>query len=533
MLTTTTSHGGATIDAPPPIDLRLGEPEEDDILSPADLDRAERRRGPRLAPSVADGIALRHDAWSSTDSAALGVTFRRAARTVGPFVAVDAVMLSFSALIAHGLMLALLPGAAVYVGSAAPVAMLPLLMTYWLTGLYSEIWVHPVVELRQLAHATTIGMFAGAMVGLLIWPFPIWCLVAWAMAVVLVPLGRVSIRRWLGNAKWWGFPTLVIATGENVEAVSTALAKAKFSGLRPVLLTDPEGRCRTAAMPVVNDHATLESLLRARTIRHAVVSLPEFSNAQLLKMLDRYGDVIPHVLVWSDASTLPALWGASRSSGRLSGLEVRNALLLATLQVIKRGLDVIIASVALAMALPLMLGIALVSKVAGDGGPLLYGHTRIGRHGRPFKAWKFRTMRTNGDEILRRHFAENPTARFEWERDQKLVNDPRVTRVGALLRKTSLDELPQIWNVLRGDMSLVGPRPIVQAEVYRYGDLFRLYTAVKPGITGLWQVSGRTGIGYEDRVRLDEFYIRHWSPWLDVYILAKTVVALIKRDGAC
>jgi lipopolysaccharide/colanic/teichoic acid biosynthesis glycosyltransferase len=141
-------------------------------------------------------------------------------------------------------------------------------------------------------------------------------------------------------------------------------------------------------------------------------------------------------------------------------------------------------------------------------------------------------MHPNGDAVLRKHLAENAEARREWDRDHKLRRDPRVTSVGRLLRMTSFDELPQIWNVLRGDMSLVGPRPIVQDEIVRYGAIYRLYTTVKPGITGLWQVSGRNDIGYEDRVLLDQFYIRHWSPWLDVYILAKTIVALIGRSGA-
>jgi lipopolysaccharide/colanic/teichoic acid biosynthesis glycosyltransferase len=141
-------------------------------------------------------------------------------------------------------------------------------------------------------------------------------------------------------------------------------------------------------------------------------------------------------------------------------------------------------------------------------------------------------MRADGEAVLRDHLARDPAARAEWERDRKLRRDPRVTRLGRVLRASSIDELPQLWNVLRGDMSLVGPRPIVEDEVPYYGRVFRLYTSAKPGITGLWQVSGRNDIGYAERVQLDAFYIRHWSPWLDVYILAKTVVALLRRRGA-
>jgi lipopolysaccharide/colanic/teichoic acid biosynthesis glycosyltransferase len=134
--------------------------------------------------------------------------------------------------------------------------------------------------------------------------------------------------------------------------------------------------------------------------------------------------------------------------------------------------------------------------------------------------------------VLREHLARDPAARREWERDLKLRDDPRVTRVGRWLRRLSLDELPQLWNVLRGDMSVVGPRPIVEKEVGLYGGTFRLLALVRPGITGLWQVSGRNDLDYEERVTLDRFYVRHWSPCLDVYILARTVVALLSRRGA-
>src|SRR5439155_12863191 len=142
---------------------------------------------------------------------------------------------------------------------------------------------------------------------------------------------------------------------------------------------------------------------------------------------------------------------------------------------------------------PLLAVIVLMIKWTSPG-PIFFGHKRIGRRGRMFKAWKFRTMYKNGDEILKKHLSAHPGAREEWERDQKLRNDPRVTWFGSLLRKTSLDELPQVWNVLSGSMSFVGPRPIVKDEIRRYGDALKLYTTVKPGMTGLWQVSGRSGL---------------------------------------
>jgi Undecaprenyl-phosphate galactose phosphotransferase WbaP len=296
-------------------------------------------------------------------------------------------------------------------------------------------------------------------------------------------------------------------------------------------MTDPQHDCRCSILPVVNDPATLELMVRRNQIRHAVISLPEVPAARLGEFLDRYGALIPHLLVLSDCSTLPTLWGASRNSGRLSGVEVRNALLLETLQAGKRMLDVVISAAVLLLGLPLLGVLALLVKLSGPG-PVLYAHTRMGRGGQPFKVWKIRTMYSDGDGILRQHLMRHSEARAEWERDQKLRDDPRVTTIGWVLRKLSLDELPQLWNVLRGDMSLIGPRPIVQDEVRRYGNGIALYAKVKPGITGLWQVSGRNGTTYQDRVELDLFYVRHWSPWLDAYILAKTVVALLSRNGA-
>jgi Undecaprenyl-phosphate galactose phosphotransferase WbaP len=485
------------------------------------------------AATEADGLICGWDAEdrSTLSAASIGVQCRRALRMRAPFLIADVLALVLAALIAQGAMWLIYPPAAACLGLAAPLALLPLIIAYGLSALYSEIWVHPVIEFRQLTHVSTVGLVAAAVGGTLAWPFPLWCVAAWMGTVVFVPLLRTLARYFCVNRRWWGYPTLVIGSGNGASDVARMLLEAPRSGLIPVMMTDPDDRCRASALPVINDPATLESLLRNRGISHAVVSLPHFSSARLGEVLDRYSGLVPHLMVMSDAATLPTLWGASRCIGRLSGIEVRNGLLLATLQGVKRAFDLAVAIAALCVSLPLLLAIMPVMKLTSRG-PIFFGHTRIGRHGRRFKAWKFRTMHPNGDAILREYLQRVVAAQEEWARDRKLRKDPRVTRFGALLRKLSLDELPQIWNVLRGDMSIVGPRPIVESEVKLYGDVFRQYTSVKPGITGLWQVSGRTNLSYDDRVLLDQFYIRHWSPWLDVYILAKTVVSLLKRDGA-
>ena len=181
--------------------------------------------------------------------------------------------------------------------------------------------------------------------------------------------------------------------------------------------------------------------------------------------------------------------------------------------------------------MPIALLIAVAIKHTSPG-PVLFAHTRVGYRGRLFRVWKFRTMFRDAESVLEEHFEENPEHALEWERTQKLKNDPRITPIGRLLRRTSLDELPQLWNILRGDMSMVGPRPIVKEEAAKYGQAFVLYSQVKPGLTGLWQVSGRNDTSYRRRIELDSEYIRTWTPQSDIRIVLRTFGAVIKGKGA-
>lgn len=180
--------------------------------------------------------------------------------------------------------------------------------------------------------------------------------------------------------------------------------------------------------------------------------------------------------------------------------------------------------------LPLMVMIALAIR-AHDGGPVFFRHRRVGHHGKAFYCLKFRTMSVDAEARLREVLANDPAARAEWARDFKLRDDPRVTPIGRFLRRSSLDELPQIFNLMRGEMNLVGPRPIVEAEVARYGWRYRHYCAVKPGITGLWQVSGRNDVSYRTRVAMDSLYARRRSTMLDIWLLAATLPAVLSKRG--
>lgn len=200
-------------------------------------------------------------------------------------------------------------------------------------------------------------------------------------------------------------------------------------------------------------------------------------------------------------------------------------------RVVKRVMDISITILLLPVISALLLLIGLLVGLT-SGWPLFYRQTRIGQHGREFRIWKFRTMKVHGDEVLADHLSVSPTARREWQHTHKLRDDPRITLLGRFLRKSSLDELPQIFNVLAGEMSLVGPRPIVNAEAERYAERFTYYMAALPGITGLWQVSGRCDVSYVARVKMDEEYVRNWTLAQDLRIMAKTPKAVFRRDGA-
>ena len=197
--------------------------------------------------------------------------------------------------------------------------------------------------------------------------------------------------------------------------------------------------------------------------------------------------------------------------------------------IFKRLFDIFLSVLLLPILLPIIAILYVV--VRSDGGPGFFGHSRVGRNGRMFKCWKVRTMVVDAQERLDALLASDAQARAEWDRDRKLRNDPRVTRVGNFLRKSSLDELPQIFNVLKGEMSLVGPRPITEAELERYGSQQAVYLAMRPGVTGLWQVSGRNEVTYNERVSMDSTYYNSVSLGTDLRILAKTADAVLSKTG--
>ncbi len=411
------------------------------------------------------------------------------------------------------------------------------LVAYVLSGLYPSVGITPPDELRRLSYATTlIFLILGVMTFLfqlgLAYSRAIF-LMAWALALILVPLGRAIVRALFSSRPWWGCPVVVLGAGETGRMIVRTLHRNPGLGLHPVAVLDDDPQKQgiyLEQVPVVGGNELAPKFAEAG-VRYAILAMPGVPPRRLVQLVEQHAKSFSRLIVIPDLFGFASLWVSAKDFGGVLGLELRQRLLLPTSRFIKRILDLGVTLVGGILATPLLVLIAVLVKLDSPG-PVLYCHTRIGYRGKSFKVCKFRSMVQNADQVLREYLKRDPELRQEWERDHKLRSDPRITRMGQFLRKTSLDELPQLWNVLRGEMSLVGPRPIVREEISKYGDKFALYAQVKPGLTGLWQVSGRSDTTYEERVELDAYYVRNWSIWLDIYILARTIWVVLFGKGA-
>lgn len=410
-------------------------------------------------------------------------------------------------------------------------------LVYLLSGLYPAVGLCPPEELKRLSLTTTWGYLAVGGFAFVLHlgstlSRPV-LIGAWILSLILVPLIRALAREMWAARGWWGHSALILGAGRTGALVIDALRRFPGLGLNPVCVLDddPSKWGELDGVPVGGDLELAPEFSRKLGIRYAIVAMPGVECKQLSRIIARQACHFPHLIVIPDLFGFSTMWILGRDLGGILSLEMRQRLLMPIPRMVKRLMDTSLGFIASVLLLPLILLLALLIRLESPGAPF-YGHTRIGRGGRRFRAWKLRTMVQNADQVLEQHLEQHPELRQEWEELQKLRDDPRITRVGRWLRKTSLDELPQLWNVLVGEMSLVGPRPIVENEIARYGDLFDTYLQVRPGLTGLWQVSGRNDTTYEERVRLDAYYVRNWSPWLDIYILARTVLVVFGRKGA-
>lgn len=330
-------------------------------------------------------------------------------------------------------------------------------------------------------------------------------------------------------------PVLVVGAGKTADAAIEEGKNNVFINYRVAgFLEDfTPSSCYADTYPILGGFADMEKVVAETGIQDIIITAPGLPQNQLNHLLYRAQTLVPYV------SVVPNLVGVPMSNAELESffdthimlLNIKNNLAFRPNQIIKRIFDIVCTVCGGILISPILLTIFIWVKLDSPG-PAFFKHRRVGKDGKEFNCYKFRSMVVDSKERLEKLLATDPKAREEWERDFKLKNDPRITKSGAFLRKTSLDELPQLLNVLKGEMSLVGPRPIVQKEVPKYGQYIKEYYMVLPGITGLWQASGRSDIDYPERVAMDRWYVHNWSVWLDIILIWRTFFAVIHSRGA-
>jgi Undecaprenyl-phosphate galactose phosphotransferase WbaP len=412
--------------------------------------------------------------------------------------------------------------------------LLPLfLVLYAFVDLYPGVSVNPIDEIRSISLANAFAFLFIAIILTLHRPAVIpqlTCLSFSISASVVILVMRSLVRTLCSQFRWWGYPVVLFGGGAAARSLLHKLESQPCLGLRLVaVVADQSAEREIDGIPVYNS----EYLGRIAScgVRHAIIAAPELSQSEFARFVERCGDSFPRLILIPNMDSIWKVGSYTRELTGVLGLHVQNNLLDGRSRIAKRAIDLASATILLLLALPL-LAIISVAVIVDSGCPVFYFDERLGYRGKTFRMWKFRTMVKNSEEVLEHAMANNPHLQKEWAENHKLRKDPRVTKVGRILRKTSLDEVPQLWNVIKGEMSLVGPRPIVRAEVAKYRETYALYSKTTPGLTGLWQVSGRNHTTYAERVAYDTFYVRNWSVWLDVYLLAQTARVVLTGDGA-
>lgn len=529
----------------------------------------------RLSRAKGKGRSLAVRARETPSLIGLAV-YNRPRLTQAVMLASDLVALSTAVSLAWVLVAQDAPGRLQRFGLAAVVPLC--LLAFASTQLYATPPPSPPEEIRRSTLAITF-VSAGLWLAVVLVkgsnsvPHPAWLLMLF-MGVLLVPIGRALMRHKFAARKWWGQPVVVFGAGRVGRAVVSTLQRRPQLGLKPVAVLDddpsrqgtlratwgdddirvervpessneppkstPETPSTRVAwenfseveeVPVLGGLELAPVLAQRLNIRFAVVAMPEMDSSALLGVIERYAESYTSVVTIPDLFDLAFFGAATRDLGGVLGIEVRRQLLLTGPRVAKRAMDIVITTLGLALISPVLLLLALLIKLDSRGS-VFYRQKRLGQDGVRFSALKFRTMHGDGEKRLAELLERDARLRSEYETFHKLSDDPRVTRIGRFLRKYSLDELPQLLNVLIGDMSLVGPRPYLEREIPEMDQKEAIILRVKPGITGIWQVTERNASSFETRLHMDVEYVRSWSPWLDIYVLAKTVPVVVGGTGS-
>lgn len=420
-----------------------------------------------------------------------------------------------------------------------------------LANLYPALGTSPAVEFRQLVQsaATALCIFTG--IGIVESPVNWTYFVAAScttllLAVPALPAARFTARCVASRCSWWGAPVLIYAPSDIAAELFRRLTFMRDRGLKPagVLLSSEDywthgRRLEALGIPACDVRNSLQFALQSKATWVLIGNggsggEEPWNNSP---EVDAELNTIPNRVLLSSGGFDCGMWDTTHTIGPVCGLWLSNSRHSRAQSFLKRSIDITVTLAALLLASPILLGIVIAIRLSSPG-PLFYSQKRIGLGGKTFPAWKFRSMVPDAEKVLQQYLDSDPELRREWETTHKLKRDPRVTWIGRLLRTTSLDELPQLWNILCGDMGLVGPRPIVNSPNYDgayvndYPQEYAAYITMRPGLTGLWQVTCRNSGVYEMRIYWDMYYIRNWSLWLDLYIILRTIRTVLLREGA-
>src|SRR5829696_5804371 len=407
-----------------------------------------------------------------------------------------------------------------------------------LLGLYPGYGLDNVEELRRQTYAVAASL---AITSIFALAFQVGVLLSRLLLgsgfvglLLLAPLLRHFVKWWMMRGGLWGKPVMVIGAGDIGARLVRALQREWSLGLKPIAVFDNRLAPAGGALEGVPYRGTLTdamSLARKRAANTAIFAMPHARREHLMGFINRASKSFRYVIVIPNMAGITTSAAVARDLVGILGVEIKHNLLNPWIRRIKRALDLLGVVAGGLLISPLVLAIVGLIKLVSSG-PAFYTQHRLGKGGNHFRCWKFRTMHVDADWLLTQYLQDNSELRWEWEQDHKLRSDPRVTRAGRFLRATSLDELPQLWNVFKGEMSLVGPRPIVPDEIHHYNGEGPLLLSLKPGITGAWQVSGRSAVAYPERAALELEYVEGWSLWRDLRILLRTVPVVVAGLGA-
>jgi len=411
------------------------------------------------------------------------------------------------------------------------------LLIFQVLKLYPGISLAPAEELRRfcigsfMAHG---GIILSRYIEKDSWDSISAALIISCLFSTVILLTARSITHWLlYKIRFGGIPAVIYGSDDTGRLVVDCLLDNNRVGYVPVLILDddPAGVDEYRGIPVIHDTSIGPEIVKRHRIKMAMMAMSKLDNQKMKHIMNTSVSAFRYSVFIPDFLSAANIWMSIRDFGGVLGLVTSNKLKMWWNLKIKRFMDIVIVCVGGIFILPFLLVIAFLIKITSPG-PVFYRHKRLGMNGKYFYAYKFRSMVIDAQERLRKLLETDAEIKKEWEQNHKLAKDPRITGIGRFLRRTSIDEFPQLINILKGEMSLVGPRPIVDEEKEKYGENFDRIFSVRPGLTGLWQVSGRSSTDYNTRIAYDTYYLQSWSGWLDLWVLFKTFGAIMQGKGA-